>query len=100
MTASRQDGAKQGRRGARPSRRQVAAGRFPPGQRVPTEEELVRKLGISRPSVREGLKALARKGLVESRARRGTVVLERDAGTSSIPTSCAGWRRPRPITPS
>jgi GntR family galactonate operon transcriptional repressor len=57
--------------------RQVAAGRFPPGQRVPTEEELVRKLGISRPSVREGLKALARKGLVESRARRGTVVLDK-----------------------
>ncbi len=58
--------------------RQVAAGRFPPGQRVPTEEELVRKLGISRPSVREGLKALARKGLVESRARRGTVVLDKE----------------------
>jgi len=57
--------------------RQVAAGRFPPGRRVPTEEELVRKLGISRPSVREGLKALARKGLVESRARRGTVVLDK-----------------------
>jgi DNA-binding FadR family transcriptional regulator len=44
---------------------QVVAGRFPPGQRVPTEEELVRKLGISRPSVREALKALVRKGLVE-----------------------------------
>jgi DNA-binding FadR family transcriptional regulator len=57
--------------------RQVAAGRFPPGRRVPTEEELVRKLGISRPSVREGLKALARKGLVESRTRRGTVVLDK-----------------------
>ena len=54
--------------------RQVVEGRFPPGGRVPTEEELVRKLRISRPSVREGLKALVRKGLVESRARRGTVV--------------------------
>lgn len=53
---------------------QVVDGRFPPGARVPTEEELVRKLRISRPSVREGLKALVRKGLVDSRARRGTVV--------------------------
>jgi DNA-binding FadR family transcriptional regulator len=53
---------------------QVVAGRFGPGGRVPTEEELVRKLGISRPSVREALKALVRKGLVESRARRGTLV--------------------------
>lgn len=53
---------------------QVVAGRFPPGERLPTEEELVRTLRISRPSVREGLKALVRKGLVDSRARRGTVV--------------------------
>ena len=58
--------------------RQVAAGRFAPGGRVPTEEELVRKLGISRPSVREGLKALVRKGMVESRARRGTIVLAKE----------------------
>jgi DNA-binding FadR family transcriptional regulator len=58
--------------------RQVVAGRFLPGGRVPTEEELVRRLRISRPSVREGLKALVRKGLVESRARRGTVVRGRE----------------------
>jgi len=53
---------------------QVVGGKFQPGARLPTEEELVRRLGISRPSVREGMKALVRKGLVESRARRGTVV--------------------------
>src|SRR5258706_2331555 len=58
--------------------RQVVAGRFLPGGRVPTEEELVRRLRISRASVREGLKALVRKGLVESRARRGTVVRGRE----------------------
>jgi DNA-binding FadR family transcriptional regulator len=57
---------------------QVVAGRYAPSNRLPTEEELVRKLGISRPSVREALKALSRKGLVESRARRGTVVLAKE----------------------
>jgi GntR family transcriptional regulator, galactonate operon transcriptional repressor len=49
-----------------------------PGERLPTEEELGRRLKVSRPSLREALKALAAKGLVESRTRRGTIVLPRD----------------------
>lgn len=49
-----------------------------PGQRLPTEEELGRRLKVSRPSLREALKALAGKGLVESRTRRGTIVLPRN----------------------
>lgn len=53
----------------------IVTGRFPPGARLPTEEALVRKLSVSRASLREGLNALARKGLIESRARRGTSVL-------------------------
>lgn len=55
----------------------IVAGRYAPGQRLPTEDELARKLRVSRPSLREGLKALARKGLVESRTRRGTIALGR-----------------------
>ncbi|HEY3077598.1 MAG TPA: FadR/GntR family transcriptional regulator [Burkholderiales bacterium] len=55
----------------------IVAGRYAPGARLPTEDELARKLRISRPSLREGLKALARKGLVESRTRRGTIALGR-----------------------
>lgn len=57
---------------------QILAGGFAPGERLPTEAELVRQFGVSRPSLREGLKALARKGLVESRTRRGTVVLPKE----------------------
>ena len=45
-----------------------------PGALLPTEAELGRKLRVSRPSLREGLRALAAKGLVETRTRRGTVV--------------------------
>jgi GntR family transcriptional regulator, galactonate operon transcriptional repressor len=53
----------------------IVTGSYPPGSRLPTEEALVRKLAVSRASLREGLKALARKGLIEQRARRGTTVL-------------------------
>src|SRR5262249_40003675 len=38
------------------------------------EEDLSRRLGISRASLREALKAVAVKGLVETRTRRGTSV--------------------------
>ena len=57
----------------------IVAGRYLAGERLPTEDELARKLKISRPSVREGLKALASKGLVESRTRRGTIALGRES---------------------
>ena len=53
----------------------IVGGRYAAGDRLPTEDELARKFGVSRPSLREGLKALARKGLVESRTRRGTIAL-------------------------
>jgi DNA-binding FadR family transcriptional regulator len=56
----------------------IVGGRYAAGDRLPTEDELARKFGVSRPSLREGLKALARKGLVESRTRRGTIALARE----------------------
>jgi DNA-binding FadR family transcriptional regulator len=56
----------------------IVGGRYAAGERLPTEDELARKLGVSRPSLREGLKALARKGLVEARTRRGTIALGRE----------------------
>lgn len=57
----------------------IVGGRYLPGARLPTEDELARKLKVSRPSLREGLKALARKGLVDSRTRRGTIALGRES---------------------
>lgn len=53
----------------------IVTGRYPPAAKLPTEAALVRKLGVSRASLREGLQALTRKGLIEQRARRGTTVL-------------------------
>jgi DNA-binding FadR family transcriptional regulator len=52
----------------------IVSGKLLPGEILPTEAQLSHRLGISRPSLREGLRALAIKGLVEARTRRGTVV--------------------------
>lgn len=56
----------------------VVSGQYGPGRRLPTEAELAGRLGVSRSSLREGLRALAHKGLVDSRPRRGTTVLEKE----------------------
>lgn len=50
-------------------RNAIVAGQFKIGQRLPTEDELAKRFGVSRPSVREALKRLAAQNLV--RARRG-----------------------------
>lgn len=47
----------------------IVAGQFKIGERLPTEDELAQRFGVSRPSVREALKRLAAQNLV--RARRG-----------------------------
>jgi DNA-binding FadR family transcriptional regulator len=52
----------------------IVTGDLPAGALLPTEADLSVQLGISRPSLREGLRALALKGLVEARTRRGTTV--------------------------
>ena len=55
----------------------IVSGELAPGKLLPTEALLSAQLGISRPSLREGLRALAQKGLVEGRTRRGTTVNDR-----------------------
>lgn len=52
----------------------VRSGHLGAGDRLPPENELVRRLKVSRPSVREGLSALAAMSVVESRHGRGTFV--------------------------
>ena len=47
----------------------IVSGQFKIGERLPTEDELAQRYGVSRPSVREALKLLAAQNLV--RARRG-----------------------------
>src|SRR5437763_3343759 len=47
----------------------LASDAFAPGQRVPSERELAAQLRVSRPSVREAMKALRVLGVVEVRGR-------------------------------
>jgi DNA-binding FadR family transcriptional regulator len=54
--------------------RQILAGAVKPGDPLPQEWTLCEEMGVSRTVVREAIKSLAAKGLVESRAKRGTIV--------------------------
>lgn len=55
--------------------RAIVAGRPAPGEALPREADLAAKLGVSRNTLREAMKVLASKSLVEIAPRRGTVVL-------------------------
>lgn len=55
-------------------KRLIIEGRLPSGAPLPTETELTERLGVSRNSVREALKALQAMGIVEIRHGFGTYV--------------------------
>ena len=57
-------------------RRLIETGDLHPGDRLPAERELARALGVSRPTVRSGLKALAAMGVVRSRRGAGTFIAD------------------------
>ena len=57
--------------------RRIVRGELATGEILPEQGELSRRLGVSRTVVREATKVLAAKGLVESRSKRGTVILPR-----------------------
>lgn len=52
----------------------ILEGRLNPGDQLPTERELAQQFGVSRTAVREAVKTLTEKGLVESFSGRGTFV--------------------------
>ena len=54
----------------------IMRGVFPPGGTLPVEADLLERFGVSRTVLREALKTLAAKGLVVSKTRVGTRVLE------------------------
>ncbi|MFC3226905.1 GntR family transcriptional regulator [Marinibaculum pumilum] len=55
----------------------IADGTYPVGKNLPTEAVLCRTFGVSRHTVREALKRLANRGLVERRRALGTLVRAR-----------------------
>ncbi len=57
-------------------RDQIVRRVWPPGTKIPSENQLTRRLGVSRVSLREALQQLASLGLLESRQGGGTYVRE------------------------
>jgi DNA-binding FadR family transcriptional regulator len=53
----------------------ILRGRFPPGEVLPTEDELLRRFRVSRTALREAMKTLAAKGMILPKTRVGTRVL-------------------------
>jgi GntR family transcriptional regulator, galactonate operon transcriptional repressor len=69
----------------------ICMGRVRPGQVLPPEAELCQRFGFSRIVIREAIKSLAAKGLLEVSRRVGTLVLEPTRWNLFDP-DIIGWR--------
>ena len=65
----------------------VAQGQLQPGDRLPSERELVERFQVSRASIREALSALEMMGLIEVRSGEGTFI--RQVNIESVVTPLA-----------
>ena len=73
----------------------IVKGEFAPGARLPKEQELAERLGLSRNSLREAVRALSLVGVLEARQGDGTYVTSLEpelllAGTSFLSDLLAG----------
>lgn len=64
--------------------RLILTGALPPGAKVPAERVLAQQFSVSRTSLREALRELESKDLVERRPGRGTIVLEAPSQVSEL----------------
>jgi DNA-binding FadR family transcriptional regulator len=72
----------------------ILSGKFPIGQKLPSERELALQLNVSRPVVHEGLVDLAAKGLVTMIPRVGTIVNDyRTEGSLALLTSLVNYHQ-------
>ena len=62
----------------------IMAGELRPGDKLPPERELAEQFGVSRTAVREAVKALHEKGLIEVQPGKGTFISNITASTSEV----------------
>jgi GntR family histidine utilization transcriptional repressor len=62
----------------------IVSGAWPPGARVPSEQELLKRYGCSRMTVNKALSALAASGLIVRRRRSGSFVATPKAETNVL----------------
>jgi DNA-binding FadR family transcriptional regulator len=74
-------------------RDEVVSGRWPVGERIPTEVALVAEFGIGRNTVREALQSLVHAGLLRREQGRGTFVISRSELTGTLERQLAGGTR-------
>ena len=70
----------------------ILEGTWPPGGRLPNEADLCARFQVSRTALREAVRFLAAKGLIEARPRLGMVVRARDSWNLLDPQLLA-WQR-------
>lgn len=70
----------------------ISDGSYPEGSVLPTEQALSEELGVSRTALREAIKGLASKGMLETRRRRGTLVLDR-SNWNMLDAEILAWLR-------
>jgi GntR family transcriptional regulator, transcriptional repressor for pyruvate dehydrogenase complex len=66
----------------------ILSGALRPGDQLPSERELAQRFAVSRTAVREAVKALREKGLVEAYSGRGTFITN---GTSQAIRQSLDW---------
>ena len=74
-------------------RTEVVSGRWPVGERIPTEAELAATFGIGRNTVREAVQSLVHAGLLRREQGRGTYVISSSELTGSLERQLAGGSR-------
>jgi DNA-binding FadR family transcriptional regulator len=70
----------------------IVRGDYAPGEVLPRADELAASLGVSRTVLREAMKVLAEKGLIESRQRSGTRIRDRE-DWNLVDPEVIGWQR-------
>ncbi len=66
-------------------RRMITGGELGPGDRLPVEKDLAERLGVSRGSLREGVRALSILGILDTRQGAGTYVTSLDPSVLLAP---------------